>query len=258
MSKPTRAGFQSERSTGENRPIIPTRSRRGGSSSRLASQIGLAAACVLLTFTVACGPALRLTMLSGPVSVGFGGGDGRPIAVVSPFEDNREKPKCARGPETLDAEGRVYTSLHNRLGCSPLPPEWFAERLVLGLESAGFDVLRHAERAALNPEEQRYLITVEGRLDMLEVEVLPQMQTVFAEADLQVEITVSAGSGLRASRRFHTKSQDAGLAVGRETHQRVFDETADRTVLDITAAILSLLNRYPAPGDEPPRGEGDP
>jgi len=258
MPRPERARSGSESSTGENRPIIPVGTRRRGSASRRASQVRLAAGCVLLAITVSCASPLRLEKPSGHVSVGFTGGDGRRIAVVSPFEDNREAPKCSKGPEDLDAKKPIYTSLHNRLGCSPSPPEWLAERLAQGLESAGFDVLTPAERMALDPEKQRDVITVEGRLDMLEIEVLPQMQIVFAEADLQVEIVVSAASGLRASRRFHIKSQDAGLAVGADTQQLVFDETADRAVRDISAAILSLLNRYPASGDGLPEEEGDP
>jgi hypothetical protein len=243
---------------GENRLLIPAQPHRGKSPSQFSSRVRLAAACLLLMSSVACGEALRLGMPSGYLSIGFTGGDGRPIEVISPFEDGRQKPTCSKGPEDLEAEDAVYTSLHNRLGCSSSPLEWIAERLAQGLESAGFDVLTHAERSALDPEEDEDVITVEGRMDMLEVEVLPQMQTVFAEADLQVEIFVSAHSGLRASRRFHVKSQDAGLAVGTETHQRVFDEMADRAVRDMTAAILSLLNRFPESGRAASTEESEP
>ena len=241
----------------ENRLVIPAGSYRGG-SSRFASRARLAATCALLMSSVACGEALRLTMPSGYRSIGFTGGDGRPIEVVTPFEDGRQKPTCSKGPEDLAAKDSVYSSLHDRLGCSASPLEWIGERLAQGLESAGFDVLTHAERTTLDPEKEEDVITVEGRMDMLEVEVLPQMQSVFAEVDLQVELFVSARSGLRASRRFHVKSQDAGLAVGTETHQRVFDEMADRAVRDMTAAILSLLNRFPDSGRAASPEESEP
>jgi len=199
----------------------------------------------LVVLLAGCARPIRLNEPVGVVQVGFDGGNGRLVSVMTPFADGRTPPSCEA--DKLGTGDRLadYSSLHKQLGCSPLPAAWVARRFMKGLEAADFVLVAPGPDDGIPPEQLARATTVRGRLDRIEVEAMAQMQSVLTEADLQVEIVVATPSGLSASRRFHVKAQEVGLSSGPGRQQETLDRLIDRAVREMTAGVVSLLNRYP-------------
>ena len=201
----------------------------------------------LLVGLAGCSKTLRLEEPAGAVQIGFDGGERRALAIVTPFADGRVPPTCSKGKLGSDGELGDYASFHKQLGCSSLPPEWVARRLVKGLEAAEFVVLGSSAERDVAPDARSRVATVRGRLDLLEIEGMARMQSVLTEADLQAELFVTTPSGLSASRRFHVKAQQVGMTSGGDRSQETLNQLIDRAVREMTAGVVSLLNRYPDP-----------
>jgi len=67
-----------------------------------------------------------------------------------------------------------------------------------------------------------------------------------ASMAVSLELRVSTTSGLVARRGFFVKASISKYGGGMGTLQDVLDESSTRAVRDMTAAIVSLTNRYPA------------
>lgn len=194
---------------------------------------------LLVSVTIlACGGRTIMQQPQVDVRVGFQGGEGTRVHLVSPIVDQRPSPKCSKGPEDLTGSKRVYLRAGTQLACSPLPVEWMETFLARGLESAGFELV--GEDSASDPE----VLQIRATVLMLEVEAMSQMQSVLAESDVHVRLDVTSGAGLDASRDFHVKSQSAGMSASGGTFQQVFGTAIARSVREMTAALVSLKNRF--------------
>jgi hypothetical protein len=193
-----------------------------------------------------CHGKLTLGPPQGYADFGFHGGEGRQVRVL-PFDDQRVRGECellvqraARRDRSKPQPATPRAGLD--VLCSDDPPHWFQERLAAGLRSASFEVLRDGDAGA------DHVLEVRGALMRLDVEHFPMMQSDIFESDVQIVLTVSSASGLRASRSFFVKASRSKIIGGRGTMQQILDEATMRSVRDMTAAVLSLVNRYPALG----------
>ncbi len=205
-----------------------------------------------------CAEPIRLSSPPGFVNVGFKGGEGHLVRIVSPFIDDRPIESCSRGPESLEGPKRTYSGAYHQLACSSLPPEWIADRFSQGLVAAGFSVIDERAIDRLSESDQRRVFTIEGEVKMVAVESMAKMQSVLAESDIQVVLHISQKSGLRATRSFHVKSQESALGTTTKTLQDVLNKVSDRAVVEMTAAVLSLVNRYPTAPVEAPTAPTSP
>ncbi len=198
-----------------------------------------------------CSGTTGLVAPSGPPVFDFQGGDGRLVRVAAPFADHRPPPDCAPPPPRTHGPGRRRTRkppIRNQLGCSEAPLFWMAHRLGEGLEHAGFTVVDPQATAAGE------IVEISGSFRSLELEGAPQMALVFFESDVQIDLLVETPSGLRARRTFFVKSSRSRLGGATATYQSVLQDATDRAVRDMTAAVISLLNRYPWLGRPDPIG----
>lgn len=160
----------------------------------------------------------------------YRGGEGRVVRVVSPFEDMR-----ARWTAIGDSP---------RIGDSPsYPPEQFAERLAKELQRAGYTVLGADDPGSGD------VLEVRGTLRSLLFELFMNHRWVF-EADVWIELHASTPSGLSAGRSFYVKESASPTWCLNwfcdSMRQELIDRSAARAVREMTAAVLSLTNRYPA------------
>jgi hypothetical protein len=180
---------------------------------------------------------------------------------MAPFIDARKRPaRATYGSSNAATSGpcqktKRLQSAHDQLACSDEPPEWFAKRLSTALRGAGLTVL---EGDAPAPGD---VLQIQGTLHQLDAESISLMYSALFESDVHIQLEVSSEAGLTASRGFHVKASRSKMGGGMGTLQTVLDESSTRIVRDMTAAILSLLNRYPTVGrplQEPaPLGEPD-
>jgi len=201
----------------------------------------VAAACGVAVLS-GCTTTIALKPPSGYLDFGYRGGEGREVRVVTPFEDERVRGKCP-GDVKPDGDVRsksVLPSAEEQLRCSDEPPGWFAERLIKALHGAGYTVI------GIDEPGKGDVLEIRGALRSLTVESMAMMQSAIFEADVSLELRVSTTSGLVARRGFFVKASISKYGGGMGTLQDVLDESSTRAVRDMTAAIVSLTNRYPA------------
>jgi hypothetical protein len=202
-------------------------------------ELALRAVVVLALGLAGCAPTtFTLQAPSDPLDFGWRGGEGRQVRVAMPFADERPPVAC---PSADASKWKRRTQPpRERLRCSDEPLHWFPERLETALREAGYTVVD----ASAGGE----ILEIHGTLRTLEIESVSLMNSAIFEADVGVELHVTSPTGLDARRRFYVKAQRSKLVAGAGTLQAMLDESAGRAVRDMTAAIVSLTNRYPAVG----------
>jgi hypothetical protein len=164
------------------------------------------------------------------------GGNGRRVAVVAPFTDQR------RQANRCGMQKNGYNMDTANVVCRTPPASWVAEVLADELRAAGFTVL--PADAAAPPGALR----IEGSLLELFIEPLAGAFSASCEADLQVRLVVTSGSGLRATRTFFAKGEWRGFAGITGPFQVALDKASQELLGEMVAAILELVNRYPQLG----------
>jgi hypothetical protein len=214
----------------------------------------VAAGLLLLAGLAGCATEYALHEPTGPLDFGYRGGEGRKVRVATPFADERSGKPCPSAGSTPPPGWKEKSprTARDRLQCSADPPRWLAEKLATALEAAGYTVVGETRVAG---EE---VLEIQGTLRTLDVEAISLMQTVLFEADVGIHLRLVSPSGLEATRSFYVKAARSKLAGGQGTLQEVLDEAATRALRDMSAATLSLTNRFPAVGAAPRAAEPAP
>jgi hypothetical protein len=163
------------------------------------------------------------------------GGNGRKVAVVKPFTDQRAQPnRCGmqKNGYNVDTANAV---------CRTPPAEWIAQLLADELRASGFTVV---EPTAATPGT----LVIDGTLLQLFVEPMAEAFSARAEADIQVRLEATSQSGLRASRTFFAKGVWRGFAGVTTPFQDSLKKASDQILEEMVGAILELMNRYPQLG----------
>ena len=213
-----------------------------------------AAAFLLVIGLTGCATEYALREPTGPLDFGYRGGEGRKVRITTPFADERSGKPCPI-PGTTPPPGWKQKSprtARDRLQCSADPPRWLAEKLATALAAAGYTVVGETR---IEGEE---VLEIQGALRTLDVEAISLMQTVLFEADVGIHLRLVSPSGLEATRSFYVKAARSKLGGGQGTLQQVLDEAATRAVRDMSAATLSLTNRFPTVGAAPSAAEPAP
>lgn len=211
-----------------------------GAAARPARAAAARGSLALLLGLAGCAQTIALQPPSEPLDFGYRGGDGRRVRVASPFADERPRQGCA----FMELPGRRERRPPPKeaLKCSEDPLRWFADQLAAALRTAGYTVVD------ARVEDGDEILEIRGALQTLDARSVSAMNAGRFEADVGAELRVSSPSGLDARRRFYAKVSRPRLFGGAATSQQVLDEAAARTLRDMTAAILSLTNRYPGVG----------
>jgi hypothetical protein len=206
-----------------------------------------AAGFLLVAGLSGCATDYALHEPAGPLDFGYRGGEGRKVRVATPFADERKGGPCPLPGSTPPPGWKQKTprTARERLHCSADPPRWLAEKLATALAAAGYTVVGEART------EDEEVLEIQGALRTLDVEAISLMQTVLFEADVGIHLRLVSPSGLEATRSFYVKSARSKLGGGQGTLQQVLDEAGTRAVRDMSAATLSLTNRFPTVGAAP-------
>jgi hypothetical protein len=178
---------------------------------------------------------LTITPPQEPIGSNLTGGKQRSILVVTPFTDGRPvQNRCGMQKNGYNMDtANVY--------CSAEPAQWLAELLASELRASGFNVLSASETS---PDAVR----LEGRLLQFFVEPKVGVFTFTPEADIHIQLVASSASGMLAERNFYVKGIETSL-VGTESNFQAASTAAVRSIVkDMVAAILALMDRYPAVG----------
>lgn len=174
---------------------------------------------------------MPITGLAAPVP----GGNGRQVAVVRPFADQREQ------PQRCGIQKNGYNQETANAVCRTPPAAWLSDLLAEELRASGFTVV--APDAA-GPGT----LVIQGALLQLFVEPMAEAFGARAEADVQVRLEVTSANGLRASRTFFAKGVWQGFAGVTKPFQDALEKASNEVLQEMVEAILELMNRYPQLG----------
>ena len=137
--------------------------------------------------------------------------------------------------------------------CGTPPGTWLSKLLAGELRASGFIV---TERA--NPLKKNTLV-IEGTVSKVFVEPVIGWWNGSLEADLEINLLATTGSGLRAERKFFSKGIKKGVIIGTLTpYQTSLKRAADDLLEDMVQAIFYLMNTYPQLGVDEPNTESVP
>jgi hypothetical protein len=197
------------------------------------------AGCLALAACASTGE-LRFDAPAQPLDFGYRGGARREIRIERPFAETRARMECKdeapaqpRGQRPM----RRVRKTEELLACADQPAPWLAAQLAGALQTAGFRVV---DGATSNPDA----LQVKGTLLKLAVQNDYDPLSARAAADVWIQLVVETESGLKATRRFFVRTYFAGEPY-LPTVQRALDDALLRAVREMTAATLSLSNRYP-------------
>jgi hypothetical protein len=164
------------------------------------------------------------------------GGNGRQIVLSVPFSDERQtKDRCG-------VQKGGYGNETAKAVCPQDPSQWMAEMLERELQASGFTVLRTDNGA------RDTALKVEGILIRIFAEPIVGFWSTSIETDLGANLVATSKTGLRAERKFFSKSE---LTVVLWT-QGLFNDSAEIAIRDMLGkmvnAILELMSRYPELG----------
>lgn len=159
-------------------------------------------------------------------------GEGRPIAVVVPFDDERRiRNRCGMKKNSYNMDTADVV-------CTEHPPRWLAERLVAALREADFEVTEIRPSAA--PDH----VAVEGTLLTLFIEPRIGFWVVGLETDIYARLNVTSPNGLDAERTFFVKSEEQAIAGVEGAYRQSFVHASDQILRDMVVAIGQLLDEY--------------
>jgi hypothetical protein len=168
------------------------------------------------------------------------GGNGRQIIVSVPFSDARQiRDRCG-----IQKGG--YGNETAKAVCPEDPAKWMAEMLEKELQASGFTVLRTESGA------RDTALRVDGTLVKIFAEPVVGFWAASLETDLGVNLLATSKTGLRAERKFFSKSEMTAVLWT----QGLFNDSAEIAIRDMLGklvnAILELMSRYPELGSERP------
>lgn len=168
------------------------------------------------------------------------GGNGRQIIVSVPFSDARQtKDRCG-------VQKGGYSNETAKAVCPEDPSKWMAEMLEKELRASGFTVLRTESGA------RDTALKVDGTLVKIFAEPVVGFWAASLETDLGVNLVATSKTGLRAERKFFSKSEMTAVMWS----QGLFNDSAEIAIRDMLGklvnAILDLMSRYPDLGFERP------
>jgi len=169
-------------------------------------------------------------------SLGTGSGKNRQV-VVKLFTDARTiRGRCGmkKNGYNMDTADAV---------CSSEPTRWISDLLARGLSRSGFSVIKSDM-----PQGENVLV-IEGSLQKLFVEPVVGFWTGSLEADIQVDLTASTNTGLRATRTFFSKGIRSGqMAFTSGSFQAALRRATEEIVRNMVEAIEELANKFPTVG----------
>ena len=170
------------------------------------------------------------------IGAGLHGGEGRKIYVNIPFADMRpDQSRCGMQKNGYNMDTASGT-------CSQEPAAWLAKILARELRAAGFEILAQSEGSIVDA------VHVEGQLLQVFVEPVIGFWTIEAEADVHVKLVLQSDSGFKAERNFYIKASHTSLLATPELMQGAMSEAVTQTVVQMVAAIVSIMDRYPQLG----------
>lgn len=193
-----------------------------------------------LLATILSGCAFTDVQLDMPVSgleQPITGGNNREVIVSIPFNDTRpHKERCGmkKNGYNMDTADAI---------CGIAPSEWIAQLLVDELRASRFKVLPpHAPHG-------RAALKIEGDVQKIFVEPVIGMWSGSLETDLQVKLTATTETGLRAERTFFAKGIKKGvIAATRTPFHTSLKRAADELLTEMVEAVFYLMNKYPQIG----------
>jgi hypothetical protein len=181
-----------------------------------------------------------LTLPPPPLEAsGIQTGRGRHIVVAMPFRD--ERPITDRCGMKKNGFGWDTADIH----CALPPPIWMAQRLVDMLRVAGFTV--STDPATAGPDAVR----LEGVMTQFFVEPDVGFFTFSPEADIEIRLIATSGSGLVAERRFYTKHREVALAGTERRFELAHEQAARQMMTAMMFAVVGLMDRFPQLGSAP-------
>jgi len=180
---------------------------------------------------------IPLTLPERGLDATISGGNGRSVAVVVPFADERKiRERCG-----MQKNGYGWDTAAAL--CQSDPAQWIARLLAAELRASACTVL-----AASAPREPGTLV-IEGSLEKLFVEPVIGWWSGSLETDLQVKLVATSASGLRAERTFFVKGVQSGvLASTMQPFHSSLDRATQQMVAEMVKAILALLDLHPQLG----------
>lgn len=195
---------------------------------------------VAIWATILSGCAFTDVQLDMPISgleQRITGGNDREVIVSVPFNDTRaHKERCGmqKNGYNMDTANAI---------CSIPPGEWIAQLLADELRASRFKVL------APNAPHGRAALKIEGDVQKLFVEPVIGMWSGSLETDLQVKLTATTETGLRAERTFFAKGIKKGvIAATRTPFHTSLKRAADELLTEMVEAVFYLMNKYPQIG----------
>lgn len=207
--------------------------REKGSAARTRPRhSGLAVALAGLLVSACVPPPFELQRPEVVASAGVRAPSDAHARVVTPFSDERVRPRCRRDSGfSADMGNPALPPARAQIVCSREIGRWLAEDVASGLGHAAFT---RVGAEATDPD----VLVVRGSLLLTEIEPSWRPFRSIVESEYRVRIEIRSRAGLVARRDFHVKSRNSRFFAVH--YEAVFLETHRRTVHAITAAVASL------------------
>ena len=182
--------------------------------------------------------------MAAPPSSTLGGGDGRELRLSVPFAETRTRDGCpepGKHPAVPPPDSDRWQSggAIPAVACADTPAQSLGEQLSGALSAAGF------RTAAPGPLDED-AFDVQGTLLSVEADAYrSNNEVVTVVVDVWIDLHVSTPSGLSAHRSFFVQTVRGGRRDSLSVAYVALDDSLRRAVRDMTAALLSLSNRYP-------------
>jgi len=190
---------------------------------------------------------VNLDMPISGLKIPVTGGKNREISVLIPFSDDRPSPKrCGmkKNGYNMDTADAI---------CRTPPGAWLSMLLADELRAAGFNVTRNTNLVKKNT------LVINGTVSKVFVEPVMGWWSGSLEADLEVSLVATTGTGLKAERKFFSKGIKKGILLATLTpYQTSLKRAADSLLENMVEAIFYLVNTYPQVGVNEPAIESVP
>ena len=137
--------------------------------------------------------------------------------------------------------------------CRTPPGTWLSKLLADELRAAGFNVTRNTNSVKKNT------LVINGSVSKVFVEPVIGWWSGSLEADLEISLVATTGSGLKAERKFFSKGIKKGIMIVTMTpYQTSLKRATDSLLENMVEAIFYLMNTYPQIGVNEPATESVP